>query len=94
MENESATTTCVKLSNLYEACFYLTHGAVIDSVEIVKENKRQLAYLTLSNVLTSCQAEYLNGRAMVNLFDFRRFYQHIQSHISVAKAKAKKEAAS
>lgn len=88
-EHPSIIVSCI-----YESCYYLCNGAKIDSIEIVKSNKRQLAYLTISGVPQSCQADYLNGRAMVNLFDFRRFYQHVQSHISMAKAKAKKEAAS
>ena len=87
MEN----VTCVKVADLYEACFYLCNDAVIESVEIIKENKRHIAYLTLSGVPDTCQTDYLSAKATVNLFEFRRFYQHVQSHITSAKIQAKKE---
>jgi hypothetical protein len=76
-------------SDIYEAAYYLTLGAVIEKAELIEENKRKICVFTLTgDLLNKAQGEYLNCNALVNLWDFRRSLTRINSLVGSVKANA------
>lgn len=79
-------------SDIYEASYYLTLGAVIIEAELIEENKKKICIFTLSaETLTKAQGEYFNCTAIVNLWDFRRCLTRINSLVGSLKANDKKK---
>ena len=77
-------------ADLYESALYHTRDFKIESIEIVKENKKEIAVFTFTgNDIKKTQLDYFNGTAEVNLLDFRRSYMHLTSLIGTAKKEAK-----
>jgi len=79
-------------SDIYEAGYYLTLGALIEKAELIEENKRKICVFTITGVLLNAQSEYLNCNALVNLWDFRRCLTRINSLVGSVKANDKKKA--
>jgi len=78
-----ATTT-----DLYEATYYYLNGCEIIEIAGTKVNGKVTCELTCSKPdITSLQLTYLQGKACVNIFQFRRAYGQIAAWV----AKAKKE---
>ena len=86
-------TQKVITSDIYEAGYYLTLGAVIEKAELIEENKRKICVFTLtSEILNKAQTEYLNCNALVNLWEFRRCLTRVNSLVGSVKANDKKNA--
>ena len=80
----------IQTKDIYESAYYLTRGACIDKIEILKENNKQICQFNFSgdNILND-QNDYFNSKAIVNLWDFRRCYNRITSLIGSAKKRSK-----
>jgi hypothetical protein len=80
----------ISTQDMYEAAYYLTLGGNVESIEIVKENKKEICQFIVSGEnLYQHQLDYFNAKALVNLFDFRRCYLRLHSLIGTAKKEAK-----
>jgi len=78
-----ATTT-----DLYEATYYYLNGAELIEIAGTKVNGKITCELTFSKPdITSLQLTYLQGKATVNILNFRRAYGQIAAWV----VKAKKE---
>jgi hypothetical protein len=76
----------VTTQDIYESAYYLTLGADVENVELLKENNRFVCKFTLSgDDLLTAQNNYFNAKALVNLWDFRRCYNRISSLIGTAR---------
>lgn len=84
----------INTTDLYEAAFYLTLGAEITAIEAFSVNRKATCRLYLSgNDIAEAQAKYFQGKASVNLFEFRRAYQQVASYITDAKKELKRKQA-
>ena len=80
----------ISTQDMYEAAYYLTLGGNVESIEIVKENKKEICQFIVSGEnLHQHQLDYFNAKGIVNLFDFRRCYLRLHSLIGSAKKEAK-----
>ena len=80
----------VTTQDIYESAYFLTIGANVENVEVLTENKKLICRFTFSgNNLLQAQNDYFNARAVVNLIDFRRCFNRINSLIGTAKKEAK-----
>jgi hypothetical protein len=85
-------TNFVTTSDIYEASFYFMSGAQITGIEVIEELKRQICKITLkSDNFILLQNEYFQGKAQVNIFEFRRSYSRISNLVVLAKREAKKK---
>ena len=80
--------------DIYESCYYLLSGLSLDAVEGIPVNGRINCRLTFSGAdILQKQAEYFSGKAIVNLFEFRRAYARLCGWIAEAKRKTNRELA-
>jgi len=85
----------VSTQDIYESAYFLTIGANVENVEVIKENNKLICRFCFSGVnLLQAQNDYFNARAVVNLMDFRRCFMRINSLIGTAKKEASKGALS
>ena len=83
----STTTT-----DLYESTYYLQNGCDLISIECIKINGKVTCRLSFSGAdITRLQLEYFQGKASINLFDFRRAFGQVNALVHSAKKKAKKQ---
>lgn len=76
----------VSTKDIYECAFMLTQGAEVEKVEVQPENSILICLFTFSGEnLMQAQNDYYNGRANVNLWEFRRCYTRINSLIGTAR---------
>jgi hypothetical protein len=81
-------------ADVYESCFYLLAGCTLDAVEGIPVNGKISCRLTFTGPeILKKQAEYFSGKALVNLFEFRRTYAQVLSWIAEAKRKTNRELA-
>ena len=80
----------VKTQDIYESAYLLTQGANILNVEALHENSKLICAFTFSGEnLLKAQNEYYNARAQVNLWEFRRCFNRINSLIGTARKEFK-----
>ena len=80
----------VATSDLYESALYHASGFTIEGIEIIKENRKEIAVFTFSgDNIKKIQLEYFNGTIKINLLDFRSSYLHLASLIGTARKEAK-----
>ena len=76
--------------DIYESAYFLTLGANVENVEVLTENNRLICKFTFSgDNLLQAQNDYFNAKAVVNLIDFRRCFNRINSLIGTARKEAK-----
>ena len=76
----------VSTQDIYESAYFLTLGANVENVEVIKENRKLICRFTFTGTnLLKAQNEYFNAKAIVNLWEFRRCYNRINSLIGTAK---------
>ena len=81
-------------ADVYESCFYLLSGCSLEAVEGIPLNGKINCRLTLAGPhILEKQAEYFSGKALVNLFEFRRTYSQVCGWIAEAKRKTNRELA-
>ena len=79
----------VTTQDIYESAYFLTLGAHVENVDVLFENNRLICQFTFSGTnLLQAQNDYFNSRANVNLWDFRRCFNRINSLIGTAKKEA------
>ena len=85
-------TNHISTSDTYESCFYLLAGCSLVAVEGFPRNGRITCSLkfTGTNILSK-QAEYFSGKAVVDLFEFRRTYQQVCAWIKEAKKEVNRQ---
>ncbi len=82
----------VSTTDLYESCYYLLNSCTLEAIEGVPVNGDITCKLFFNGErIPDLQADYFRGTARVNLFDFRRTYNQINSHVQQAKKKLKAE---
>ena len=82
----------VSTIDLYESCYYLLNSCTLEAIEGIPVNGEITCKLYFNGErITDLQADYFRGTAKVNLFDFRRTYNQINSHVQQAKKKLKAE---
>ncbi len=85
MENVSTT-------DFYEACYYLLKGCQITTIACEKvNNKPTCTFFFEGENLPAHQITYFQGKAEVNLLEFRRAYGQINSYTHHAKSKWMKQ---
>ena len=78
----------VTTTDLYEATYYFLNGCELTEIAGTKVNGKITCELTFGKPdISQLQLNYLQGKASVNIFQFRRAYGQIASWV----AKAKKE---
>ena len=83
----------ISTRDMYEASLYLTLGANIKNIKIIKENRKEICQFIISgNNLQKAQINYFNGEVTVNLWDFRRCYMRLHSLIGTVRKNAKEKA--
>lgn len=82
----------IKTADLYEASFYHLNSCKIQSIECMQINGKLTCEIAfVGDNLTFLQGTYFQGKAVVNLFGFRRAYQQINSFVNQAKREYKKQ---
>jgi len=82
----------VSTQDIYESAYFLTLGASVEAVEVIRENNKLICRFSFEgDNLLQAQNDYFNARAMVNLIDFRRCFSRINSLIGTAKKEACKQ---
>ena len=77
-------------SDYYEAGYYICLGYSVEKVELIKEARRPVGKFTFTgDGITQAQIEYFNGKATVNLLDFRRAYVHLNALLGSVKKEAR-----
>ena len=80
----------VSTQDIYESAYLLTLGANIENVEALTENNKLVCRFTFSGEnLLKAQSDYFNAKAVVNLWNFRRCFNRINSLIGTARKEAK-----
>jgi len=78
--------------DFYESAFYLTRGFDLDKIDIVNELGQERIRMHFSGIgLGKAQSDYMRSNVEVNLFNFRRSYQRLQSMIFTEKRRMKQE---
>ena len=81
----------INTTDIYEAAFYLIKKAEIKAIEGFPVNSKIVCRIYMeSPQISGLQALYFQGRAEVNLFEFRRAYQQISAYMNDARKKLKK----
>ena len=81
----------LSISDLYEASFYLLNGLELTDISCSYLNNKVLCQLHFTGAkATELQYLYFQGKCMVNLFEFRRTYSHLNFQIHEAKKKFRK----
>ena len=81
---ENVASTCC----LYEAAFFLLNGAKLIEITPTTMNGKIICELTLAREnITELELAYLQGRANVNLLDFRRVFGHLCAWVYNEKKK-------
>ena len=85
---------CVVTGDVYESCFYILHGCTLAAVEGTPINGKISCQLKFTgpNILSK-QAEYFSGKAVVDLFEFRRTYQQVCAWIKETKKQVNRQLA-
>jgi hypothetical protein len=79
---ESFVTT----TDLYEATYYFLNGCELTEIAGTKVNGKLNCELTFNKSdISQLQLNYLQGKASVNIFQFRRAYGQIHSWVLKAK---------
>jgi len=82
--------TTVTTTDLYEATYYYLNSAELIEITGVKVNGKVACELTFARPnIGSFQVTYLQGKAEVNLLEFRRAFGHIHAWVHTAKKKFK-----
>ena len=80
------STQNVKTQDIYEGAYLLTLDANILNVEVFPENKRLVCRFTFTGTdLLTAQNKYYNGKAEVNVWEFRRCFSRINALIGTAR---------
>ena len=80
----------ITTTDLYESTYYLLTGCELEAIEGVRVNGKITCRLSFrSPKIPHLQMEYFQGRAAVNLFQFRRAYGQVNALVRSAKKKAK-----
>ena len=76
----------VRTRDIYESAYLLYQGANIILVEPFIENKKLMCAFTFTGEkLLQSQNDYYNAKAEVNLWEFRRSFNRINSLIGTAR---------
>jgi hypothetical protein len=76
----------VTTTDLYEATYYFLSGCELTEIAGTKVNGKVTCELTFSKPnISELQLNYLQGKASVNVFQFRRAYGQIHSWVLKAK---------
>jgi len=87
-----SNVTQITTYDFYESAFYLTRGFDLEKIDIVLELGQEKIRMHFSGIgLGKAQSDYLRSKADVNLFNFRRSYQRLQSMIFAEKKRRKQE---
>jgi hypothetical protein len=82
--------TTVTTTDLYESVYYYLNACELIEITGVKVNGKVACELTFARPnIGSLQIAYLQGKAEVNLLDFRRAFGHINAWVHTAKKKFK-----
>jgi hypothetical protein len=82
----------ISTADFYEACYYLLSGCSITTISCKKINgKLTCSFSFEGEHLPARQIDYFQGRAEVNLLQFRRAYAQVNSYAYQAKRKWEKE---
>jgi hypothetical protein len=82
----------VATTDLYEAAFYLLSGCTLEAIQCLPvSGKREVQFSFSGRHLAALQLTYLQSRAEVNLFAFRRAYGQINAYLHEAKKAARRE---
>jgi hypothetical protein len=85
----------VSTEDIYESAFMLTKGAAIINVSVLQENNKPICRFTFSGEsLLQAQNDYYNAKAVVNLWEFRRCFNRINSLIGTARKEYREQKAS
>ena len=78
----------VSTADFYEACYYLLNGCSITTIRCEKVNgKPTCSFEFEGEDLAAHQITYFQGKAKVNLLEFRRAYGQVNSYAHQAKNK-------
>ena len=82
----------VETTDIYEATYYYLNGCSLEEITGFKVNGKVACSLRFSKPgITQLQLTYLQGKAQVNLLNFRRAYGQIASWLSKAKKEFKQK---
>jgi hypothetical protein len=82
--------TTVTTTDLYEAVYYYLNSCELIEITGVKVNGKVACELTFARSnIGELQVGYLQGKAEVNLLEFRRAFGHINAWVHTAKKKFK-----
>lgn len=82
----------ITTSDFYEATYYLLNNCTVQSIQCLPVNGKVGCALTFEGEkLPSLQIDYFQGRAEVNLLQFRRAYGQVNSYAYEAKKKWRQE---
>jgi len=82
--------TTVTTTDLYESVYYYLNGCELMEIAGVKVNGKIACELTFAKPdIGQLQVRYLQGKAEVNLLEFRRAFGHINAWVHTAKKKFK-----
>ena len=77
-------------SDMYEGAYLLTQNAKIQNVSVIPESSKLICQFSFSGEnLLKAQNLYFNAKAEVNLWDFRRCFNHINSLVGTARKEYK-----
>lgn len=80
----------VTTTDLYESTYYLLTGCELEAIDGVRVNGKITCRLSFRGPeILRLQMEYFQGRAAVNLLQFRRAYGQVNALVRSAKKKAK-----
>jgi hypothetical protein len=78
--------------DLYEATYFTLNGCELETIEGLKANGKVACKLTFRGEnLPTLQIQYLNGDAMVNLFQFRRAFGQLNAWVNTTRKKFKNQ---
>ena len=76
----------VSTQDIYESAYLLTLGAHVEDVQVLTENNKLVCRFVFSgDNLLQAQNDYFNSKAIVNLWEFRRCFNRINSLIGTAR---------
>jgi len=82
----------VSTGDIYESVYYVLNGCKLEIIEGVPVNGKISCLLKFTGEdIARLQIEYFQGKAIVNLFAFRRTYSQVNSWINTAKKQLKHE---
>ena len=82
----------ITTGDIYESVYYVLNGCELNSIEGILVNGKISCQLKFTGPqITQLQLEYFQGKAKVNLFDFRQTYSQVNSWIVNAKKQIKHE---